>query len=421
MSIMTGTIALRIFLSEVCKEEYISAVIDTIKEEGFPFGINDTQLYYPLDGQTKRPWDQLMVIRNAMAHMQYGQFQYNEQGMMICYYLYNKDKGIRKNFGVVVEQILHEFVHRYFSNYSYGALYRCTFFSNYSFEKKRNTIWLRYYEIEAQKEYLEIYNGYNTPIISAIPHLLNDPNKLRMFIEDNQDKLLIRESPLSHTMDLKKFIMLAVRYRLKFGTEWLYGIKALCNFEAEISNFLVHIGCLNEALYEYCLIRNDGNLSEKERLLCKQQIVEQVAKLNEDEKAKLLFRLGFAYLKVVNFALRIEDDDSEPFCYSNVDISMFEYSKNGYEMYTLGKEQEDCSLQKYIIERIRNAIMHGRLNVAMTNTGDVQLIFVDKFNQRTDEVKTTLRQFNNFLNQSCLYKGVCKDTTVLFMQKSKQL
>lgn len=407
------------FLTEVCKEEYISAIVEAVKEDGFPFGINDTQLYYPLDGQTKAPWNQLMVIRNAMAHMQYGQFHYDENGMMMYYYLYNKDKGIRKNFGVVIEQIVHEFVHRYFSNYSYGALYKCTFFSNYSFEKKRKTVWLNYYEIESQKDHLEVYNGYNIPIVSIIPHLLNNPINLGIFIQNNQDKLLIRETPLFKAIDFRRFIALAVRYRLEFGMEWLYGIKAMRNFETEISNFLVHISHLNEALYEYCLIRANGNLNENEKLLYKQQIVEQLAGLKEDKNAKLLFRMGFMYLKIVNFALRIEDDDSAPFNYSDLDVSMFVYSTNEYEKYIRGKEQEDFLLQKYIVERVRNAIMHGHLKTAMTNTGDVQLIFVDRFNQRTDEVKTTLKQLNKFLNQPCLYKGVCKDTPVLLIQRPK--
>ena len=44
-------------------------------------------LYHSLENGEKTPWNQVMTIRNAMAHMQYGNFSYQENGTMIYYWL----------------------------------------------------------------------------------------------------------------------------------------------------------------------------------------------------------------------------------------------------------------------------------------------------------------------------------------------
>ena len=79
----------------------------------------------------RKTMDQIMTIRNSMAHMQYGNFFSQENGTLILYWLYNKDDGIRKDSGIVFEFVLHELIQRFFNNYSSGLCLKFLF-SKYS-------------------------------------------------------------------------------------------------------------------------------------------------------------------------------------------------------------------------------------------------------------------------------------------------
>lgn len=122
-----------VFISEVENDSELKEYLEFINNEKFTSDIPDICLYHSLENKKKNSWHQAMIIRNSMAHMQYGNFFSQENGTIIYYWLYNKDKGIRKDLGIVFEPILHKFVHCFFNNYSSGLLFKNTFFSKYSF------------------------------------------------------------------------------------------------------------------------------------------------------------------------------------------------------------------------------------------------------------------------------------------------
>lgn len=114
----------------------------------------------------------------------YGNFQFQESGQLICYYLYNKDKGVRKDVGIVFEPILHEFVKSFFSNYSFGIPFRNTFFMKYSMKNMRKTLRMRYYEITSLKGVDEVYDGYSENSIANLIKRMNDMVDLPAYLSD---------------------------------------------------------------------------------------------------------------------------------------------------------------------------------------------------------------------------------------------
>lgn len=125
------------FIKEVENDINLKDYYELIKQEQLTSDISNICLYHSFENKKKNPWDQVMTIRNAMAHMQYGYFSSQKNGTMIYYYLYNKDHGIRKDSGIVFEWVLHELIQRFFSNYSSGLLFKYTFFSRYSFRLRK--------------------------------------------------------------------------------------------------------------------------------------------------------------------------------------------------------------------------------------------------------------------------------------------
>lgn len=118
------------FIKEVKNDIHLKKYFEFIRQESLINDISNICLYHSLENKEKKPWDQIMTIRNSMAHMQYGNFCLQENGTLIFYWLYNKDNGIRKDSGIVFECILHELIQRFFNNYSSGLLFKNTFFQD---------------------------------------------------------------------------------------------------------------------------------------------------------------------------------------------------------------------------------------------------------------------------------------------------
>ena len=76
---------------------------------------------------------------------------------------------------------------------------------------------------------------------------------------------------------------------------------------------------------------------------------------------KISFKIGFVYLYSMNFALRTEDDDYEKLKYQDLNVSKFKYQNENWEQYRRRNETQNCSIQKYIVERMRNSLMHGHM------------------------------------------------------------
>lgn len=408
----------REFIKEVEKVTYLKDYFEFIKQEPLTSDISNICLYYSFENKKKNPWDQVMTIRNAMAHMQYGCFFPQENGTIIYYCLYNKDQGIRKDSGIVFECVLHELIQRFFSNYSSGILFKNTFFSRYSFRLQKKSIWKYYfYEITPKICNENLYNGYNQWIMNDLAKVSTDNKKLLLFLQKNKDKINVREFELNKIIKIRDYKKIAKKLKLQTRDEYFYGLKTFLDFETVLSNFLVHIGQLNNVLYSYCTKRDSENVTQNELREYKKQLEKSLLELREDENAKISFKIGFVYLYAMNFALRTEDDDYKKLKYQELDVSKFKYQKENWVQYSQRNKTQNCILQKYIVERMRNSLMHGHIEILLNNKGEIEFIFRDKYNQREEVISIILEDLEEFLSQKCLYKDIPQKTLTFLAQR----
>lgn len=408
----------REFIKEVEKVTYLKDYFEFIKQEPLTSDISNICLYYSFENKKKNPWDQVMTIRNAMAHMQYGCFFPQENGTIIYYCLYNKDQGIRKDSGIVFECALHELIQRFFSNYSSGILFKNTFFSRYSFRLQKKSIWKYYfYEITPKICNENLYNGYNQWIMNDLAKVSTDNKKLLLFLQKNKDKINVREFELNKIIKIRDYKKIAKKLKLQTRDEYFYGLKTFLDFETVLSNFLVHIGQLNNVLYSYCTKRDSENVTQNELQEYKKQLEKSLLELREDENAKISFKIGFVYLYAMNFALRTEDDDYKKLKYQELDVSKFKYQKENWVQYSQRNKTQNCILQKYIVERMRNSLMHGHIEILLNNKGEIEFIFRDKYNQREEVIFIILEDLEEFLSQKCLYKDIPQKTLTFLAQR----
>lgn len=408
----------REFIKEVEKVTYLKDYFEFIKQEPLTSDISNICLYYSFENKKKNPWDQVMTIRNAMAHMQYGCFFPQENGTIIYYCLYNKDQGIRKDSGIVFECVLHELIQRFFSNYSSGILFKNTFFSRYSFRLQKKSIWKYYfYEITPKICNENLYNGYNQWIMNDLAKVSTDNKKLLLFLQKNKDKINVREFELNKIIKIRDYKKIAKKLKLQTRDEYFYGLKTFLDFETVLSNFLVHIGQLNNVLYSYCTKRDSENVTQNELQEYKKQLEKSLLELREDENAKISFKIGFVYLYAMNFALRTEDDDYKKLKYQELDVSKFKYQKENWVQYSQRNKTQNCILQKYIVERMRNSLMHGHIEILLNNKGEIEFIFRDKYNQREEVISIILEDLEEILSQKCLYKDIPQKTLTFLAQR----
>lgn len=408
----------REFIKEVEKVTYLKDYFEFIKQEPLTSDISNICLYYSFENKKKNPWDQVMTIRNAMAHMQYGCFFPQENGTIIYYCLYNKDQGIRKDSGIVFECVLHELIQRFFSNYSSGILFKNTFFSRYSFRLQKKSIWKYYfYEITPKICNENLYNGYNQWLMNDLAKVSTDNKKLLLFLQKNKDKINVREFELNKIIKIRDYKKIAKKLKLQTRDEYFYGLKTFLDFETVLSNFLVHIGQLNNVLYSYCTKRDSENVTQNELQEYKKQLEKSLLELREDENAKISFKIGFVYLYAMNFALRTEDDDYKKLKYQELDVSKFKYQKENWVQYSQRNKTQNCILQKYIVERMRNSLMHGHIEILLNNKGEIEFIFRDKYNQREEVISIILEDLEEFLSQKCLYKDIPQKTLTFLAQR----
>lgn len=377
-------------------------------------------LFFSTEGKNKGAWDQVATIRLSFAHMQYGNFMSQESGLMISFMLYNKDKGVKKDEGIVFEPMLHEFVKGFFSNYSFGMPFKTCFFMKYSLKNNRKTLNSRFYEIVAKKNKNQKFDGYSSNVISELIKQFSDSKvDIVQYIYKNEAKYEIKESEIAEKINIKHYNICAKKYHFDTNDKYYYGLKTFLDFETELSNFLIHVGQLNNVLYEYSIVKNSGNYTKKQiEELCP-QFEGQIRELKEDETATISFEIGFSYLKIMNFALRTEDDDYEKIDYSLIDVSKFLFNTESLKKYIDDNNIIYSAKQKYVIERVRNSLMHGNINCEVTKSGEVLVVFTDSFNKRNDVIKILLCDLKCFLNQKALYTGIPGQTDVLLMQRKE--
>jgi len=407
------------FIKEVENDINLKDYYELIKQEQLTSDISNICLYHSFENKKKNPWDQVMTIRNAMAHMQYGYFSSQKNGTMIYYYLYNKDHGIRKDSGIVFEWVLHELIQRFFSNYSSGLLFKYTFFSRYSFRLRKKSIWKYYfYEITPKICNENLYNGYNQGIMSKLAKVSQDNKKLLRFLKENNERINVKELELNRTIKIRNYKKLAKKLKLQTRDDYIYGLKAFLDFEGELSNFLIHISQLNNVFYSYCTKRDSENVIQNEIEKYKKQLEKSLLELREDKNAKISFKIGFVYLYAMNFALRTEDDDYEELKYQELNVSKFKYQKENWIQYSQRNKTQNCLFPRYIVERMRNSLMHGNIEILLNNKGKIEFIFRDKYNKRDEVISIILEDLEEFLSQKCLYTGIPKKTLTFLVQKS---
>ena len=407
------------FIKEVENDINLKDYYELIKQEQLTSDISNICLYHSFENKKKNPWDQVMTIRNAMAHMQYGYFSSQKNGTMIYYYLYNKDHGIRNDSGIVFEWVLHELIQRFFSNYSSGLLFKYTFFSRYSFRLRKKSIWKYYfYEITPKICNENLYNGYNQGIMSKLAKVSQDNKKLLRFLKENNERINVKELELNRTIKIRNYKKLAKKLKLQTRDDYIYGLKAFLDFEGELSNFLIHISQLNNVFYSYCTKRDSENVTQNEIEKYKKQLEKSLLELREDKNAKISFKIGFVYLYAMNFALRTEDDDYEELKYQELNVSKFKYQKENWIQYSQRNKTQNCLFPRYIVERMRNSLMHGNIEILLNNKGKIEFIFRDKYNKRDEVISIILEDLEEFLSQKCLYTGIPKKTLTFLVQKS---
>lgn len=400
------------FLNEMNKNQEVKVYIDFVKEKNLIPSDSGCQLFYSYENEVSKPWDQVAIIRNALAHMQYGYFMQPVHGPLVCYGIFNKDKGIRKEIGVIVEPILHSFISKFFSNYHFGIPYKHTFFSNYSIVKKRKVNEMLFYTVTSRGNYDDIYTGFNDNLMKKIANAFQSED-IFTYLKKYENNLVIKEEEVSDVIKIENFNAMALKRKINTATNYYaYGLKAVLDPETEISNFLVHIGQLNQALYDYSILRHNDSLEIKEIKKYKEQIVMKMEELKEDKNAKIAFDIGFVYLKAMNFALRVEDDDFEPLNFSEIDVSRFIFDNKLVHEYCERNNIDINGEQRYIIDRMRNSLMHGTILFELDELGNIYFVFVDQYNNREEKIKIVLEKLELFLAQSSLYKDMPVETPI---------
>lgn len=351
--------------------------------------------FYSLDGEDRRVWDQFKIVRNAFSHMQYGFYANDSTGFLSNFSIYNHDNGQTKEIGFVFEPILHLFIQQFFSNYpTNGISYKHSWFCQ-DLQKEA----FKFNEVTLPQNLTIKYSGFdkNHPMNQFTDILQsNDKNKIEQFIEKHNLDHRIKDITNDDLSKYHEFYL--NRYPCSDVSHFINQIKFLFDFETEFSNFLVHLIQLNDRLIEYLRDRCLG----VNRL---GQIINSLKELQEDADKFLCFKYSFEILRMFNIASRMEDDDLPKINYSKISVQGI-FLKNPlalYNYYQKNKDKYEIKTHRdlrtaYIIERLRNAIMHGRYWIELKND-IVTYIFEDKFNHRSELLEVPEESLLRFINQ----------------------
>lgn len=351
--------------------------------------------FYSLDGEDRRVWDQFKIVRNAYSHMQYDFYASDSTGFLSNFSIYNHDKGQTKEIGFVFEPILHLFIQQFFSNYpTNGISYKHSWF-NVDFQKKET----KFHEVTLPKNFNIKYSGFDkshpmnqfTDILQS-----DDKNKIEQFIKNHNLEYRFEEINNGNLINYYKFY--SNSYKSNDVSHFINQTKFLFDFETEFSNFMVHLIQLNDRLIDYLRDR----LLKINRL---NQIIDSLTELQEDADKFLCFKYSFEILRMFNIASRMEDDDLPKINYSTISVQGI-FLKNPLALYTYYQKNKDkYEIQThrdlrtaYIVERLRNAIMHGRYWIELKND-IVTYIFEDKFNNRSELLEVPEESLLRFINQ----------------------
>ena len=354
--------------------------------------------------QPRNIYDEIVRLRNAFAHMQYGSFSMCGPGVISLYGIFNKDRGRLKNTGIALEPVIHEFISRYYSNQSVlGIPYKHSFISNFSFKEHEFKPHYVFTVVTFKNDSVQYIPGQIHPMIQFLGYQSDLDNEFGLQRMDdflNSGDFRVEEQIL----DEKKISVLHNIIEKENGDKehlpYLY--KALCDPETEISNFFVHIRQLNDKIINCFTLYSEGKLEEG-----RNDILRSLDELQEDSESIIFFRYMFTILKIFNFALRLEDDDLPELDYSNFDISKFVYDDqdmidfaNDYYLRFGDQKMITHDLNKeFVCTKIRNAISHGNFKFD-TNCDEVIVSFEDRWNGRVVKIQSSMRDLENFIGDS---------------------
>ena len=387
-------------LKETSYESYINFI-----NEKYDFNLNEfSHLIIKSEPQPRNIYDEIVRLRNAFAHMQYGNFSMCDPGVISLYDIFNKDGGRLKNTGIALEPVIHEFISRYYSNQAVlGIPYKHSFISNFSFKEHEFKPYHVFTVVTFENDSVQYIPGQLHPMIQFLDYQSDLDNKCGLQKMDdflNSGDFRVEEQIL----DDKKISVLHNIIKMENGDKiclpYLY--KALCDPETEISNFFVHIRQLNDRIINCFTLYAEGKLEEG-----RNDILISLDELQEDSESIIFFRYMFTILKIFNFALRLEDDDLPELDYSNFDISKFVYDSqdlidfaNDYYLKYGDQKMITHDLNKeFVCTKIRNAISHGNFKFD-TNCNEVIVNFEDKWNGRVVKIQISVRNLENFIGDS---------------------
>ena len=169
---------------------------------------------------------------------------------------------------------------------------------------------------------------------------------------------------------------------------------------------------LNESIIEYLKTKDEGYL-------------ERLNELKEDEVSPFIFKLMFLYLKSVNILNYIEESEclDDQIKVKNINIDGFKI--NTYcdfcRFLTMGVETEkgtfkealrylkdeyNKKIKKYVLEKFRNSLAHGKINVEISKKGEIIFIFIDEYKGNKGIIKISDDNLKKFVSQKEFYDNI---------------
>lgn len=338
-------------------------------------------------------FNQVSILRNSFAHMQYGCFEQNEIGYMYYYGIYNKDKGIKRYCGIAFERIIHKFVEIFYSNQAiYGIPYKHSFLCN--FDSNRNSSEdLFFYEIKYKFD-ADIKYDLSKKQHPMIEYVKHQDSYITIFDFLDKDSNFIIKSEKVEDNILKLIKSFKVEGKILNAVAIGWFLKLLFDFESEFSNFMVHLRIVVDTIIEYNSHLKTGIITKEFESDCKKRIDE----LKEDDI--VAFNNLFSVLKLYDIMIRTEDDDLEPLSTEFIDSSKFQYNSKDLvdwcnEYYQSNNVKSDDKVElprKFILTKIRNAVAHGNIKLTLDSTG-LNINLRDKFNNRCVDITVNIDDF----------------------------
>lgn len=374
------------------KSNIFNNYINFINQEFIELGSENIKLPFLLLNREEKEISltrQLEILRNAFAHMQYGNFTHSADGRISIFSLYNKniekDKYKKKQM-IVFEPIFHDYILKFYSNnLKIGIVYKHSFILG-TFNDKGYYIY-NFYEVKTKKDNsIEKSKSF----MKKVGVLQNNPEKLLKFLKDNSHIFEVKKNFVFELVDYKNIEEFCLKNDIKNITEKFYAIKFLLDIESQLSNFLFHLNQLNDFIFEYKLTKNIEKLDK------------DINTLEEDENSQEPFKYMFLYLKSINILNCLEDDELKKV----QDISIKGFKIKSFKDFIKYFFRIKKTRKEYILEGFRNSLAHGNFNLKLNSKGEIIFIFIDKFKNQKKIIEINQKELFKFVSQENFFKDI---------------